>query len=406
MGDTPPRLVQISEWVFLALVVVLPVMQPSLLQFGTFPIPIADALFLVAMTAAGLGWLQGPRKLRVAAWPLAVLAYLAASALSAAWSIDIRSSAIKLAGTTYLCGLGWLTFQHASTPRGLRRVTTAWCLGTAITIGAAAVGVVLFYAGVTGAANPFLYPFGSLPPGPYPRVMALFLNANALCTYAAASAMIALSATAAGDLPAWAGRLLFAGSVATAVLTVSPVIGGLLLALALWYAAALRPRRPLAARYLSVLGGLAALAFLAATTVSPTGEGPSSRVMVWNEAWQVFLQNPLLGIGLGEEVAHVHYLNASGELEYLTDAHNLWLSILAQQGLVGAAAFALVIALLIWPAERLSPSGEPRAVRRSGLVLGLLAGVLYAGLSGAFEDTRHVWVLMGLAASARFAPHA
>jgi O-antigen ligase len=179
----------------------------------------------------------------------------------------------------------------------------------------------------------------------------------------------------------------------------------------MWYAAALRHRRPGYSRLVASAGWAGAVVMLAAATISPVGlsartlaDGriaPSSRVLTWGSAWSTFNAHPWFGKGVGLAAADVHYLDASGGMESLTDAHNVWLSVLAQQGIAGFAAFVLVV---WYSARRPGPlvvDGPPLAILRTGLHLAIVGGFLYASLSGSFESTRHVWVLLGLAAAAR-----
>ena len=343
-------------------------------------------------------------------------AYGLASALAAYASEDRRASLVKLAGIAYLCGLGILTTQYVNSMTMLRRTLAAWLVGTALTVAAVVAGVVLFYLGVTGPSNIFLYSFGSLPPGAYPRVMGLFVNANMLATYVIASVFLILAMRRSGWVGAMAAGVLMAGALLASALSLSPAIGGLVLGLCLWYARELTDQR-LLARALRLAGVGAAILFVVAVTISPaalveraaSGEWsprfePSSRLQTWSGAWQTFRSHPWLGVGPGVDVTHVRYVNASGAVEQLTDAHNTWLSILAQQGLVGGMAFIVLTAWLIRPLR--APDALP-ADRRwlfSGLVFALGAGVIYPGLSGSFEDTRHTWVLMGLLAALPLIP--
>ena len=116
---------------------------------------------------------------------------------------------------------------------------------------------------------------------------------------------------------------------------------------------------------------------------------PSGRFRVWNRTWHVFLEHPFIGRGLGIEVR---------------DAHNLWLSVMAQQGMLGLLAFALVAGALVLRFRTVLTRGSEVAVLRTGLELALVAGLLFPSLSGSFEDTRHLWVLMGLVAAVQALP--
>jgi O-antigen ligase len=397
-----------DEWVYLALVAILPIMQPLNVPIGKSVAVPADVLSVVALSGLALAVLTRRRRLRWSAWHWYLTFYAVALIACTIWSQDVRRSALKLAGVLNLVGMAVLTTSYVTSATALRRAIVAWLVGVTVTVGAALLGVVLFAAGVTGSRNMFLYSYGSLPPGPYPRVMALFMNANMLCTYVVASTMILLAARAAGWVSRRVFLLLLMGTLATALFTLSPGLGGLALALAMWCAAARRASEPGFSRLLLVAGWTAAAIMFVAVMISPVGLlgstpewhlAPSSRVLTWMGAWRTFTASPWLGKGLGLEVADVHYLNAAG-MEALTDAHNTWLSILAQQGILGATAFTLLVLHVVWRRRPLAVIGSPLAVMRTGLHLALVGGFLYQSLSGSFENTRHIWVLMGLAAAA------
>ena len=93
-----------DEAVFLTLVALLPVMQPFTLQFGSYPIPLADFVFLVLCPAFLFMVASGRRPLRIGGWSWAVVAYGLAAALAAFASEDRRTSLIKLAGIASLSG--------------------------------------------------------------------------------------------------------------------------------------------------------------------------------------------------------------------------------------------------------------------------------------------------------------
>jgi O-antigen ligase len=120
---------------------------------------------------------------------------------------------------------------------------------------------------------------------------------------------------------------------------------------------------------------------------------PSARVLTWIDAGKTFLAHPFLGRGLDMPAAHVLYPTASGVVKTMTDAQNTWLSIMAQAGLPGLLAFAAVMFSLTRRFRWFSPRSDPV---RAALELALLGGVVYQLLTESFENTRHVWILMGL----------
>jgi O-antigen ligase len=82
--------------------------------------------------------------------------------------------------------------------------------------------------------------------------------------------------------------------------------------------------------------------------------------------------------------------------ESFKDSHNVWLSVAVQSGLIGLAAFAALAFDVCRRAFRRRVEPASITLIRSGLGLALVAALFYQGLSGAFEDARHLWVLIGL----------
>jgi O-antigen ligase len=118
--------------------------------------------------------------------------------------------------------------------------------------------------------------------------------------------------------------------------------------------------------------------------------------MIWTDALHHFLADPLTGRGIGVDPVLVHYLNPSGELETSTDAHNVFLSIAAQCGIVGLAALVALIAHLARRGLPLTLDEGSPAAMRTAIGIGLAATLVYEGLGGSFEDARHLWVGFGL----------
>jgi hypothetical protein len=376
---------------------------------------LADLLFF----AAALTWLVAVAARRATirwSWfylPLAL--YFGAMFASALTSGEPRLSRIKLVGEAYLLGLSVLTFNLVTSLSFLRRVARAWLVGTAITVVVCLIGIVLYYAGVRDPQiNWALAGYGSLPPGNYPRVRGLFLNMNMLCNYLSISFFIALLTRSLGWLNPPAFRLMALGIWISSGFTLSPGLGGLLLGTGVWIWLGHRgtDRRQIG-RLALVTGSVSAIAILVATAISPISHGrsglylpvlgrwlqPSPRLLCWQTALETFLKHPILGRGVGRDVSNAHYLSASG-MQHLTDAHNIWLSVAGQEGIAGIAGLISVVLFLCIGLR--SPRGEESSysVIRTGLAIAFLDAFLYQGLSGAFEDTRHLWVLIGLLAAA------
>jgi hypothetical protein len=359
---------------FRLLVLLLPVVQPLHAVVGGMVVPPVDFLFPLLAVA----WLrERPAWRRSAlAWPLA--AYAAALALSAAASADPGRSAIKLGGELYLMGLGVLAFQLTRTADDLRAVSRAWTAGVLLTVVVVVAGLAAWALGWRSPHENLAIAIpGSLPPGPYPRLQALFHYPNMLCNYLNASL---------GPMLPLAPPLLVGALLVLAVFTWSPGLAGLTLTLALWR------RRGIPVAIVLAVG------FLGAATVSPAGllRGalePSSRVLAWRDAVRSLLDEPWTGRGLGLGASDVRYLDAAGVVEHLTDAHDVWLNVAGEAGLPAVVALAwLTVALL---------RGPWRSAEHRALALAVVGAWLYQGVTGSVEDTRHVWVLFGLLAAAR-----
>ena len=130
---------------------------------------------------------------------------------------------------------------------------------------------------------------------------------------------------------------------------------------------------------------------------------PTQRLLAWRDAIETFIQHPLFGKGVGLGVANVRFQAPSGQMQILTDAHNTFLSIAGQAGILGSAAF---FALMISTLRRglISRIGEVTKVTNKPISLAMtiafISGIAFQGMVGSFEDARHLWVLLGLIVAA------
>lgn len=399
---------RLAEWLFIALVFALPLVRPFNLYLFDFTIPPSDFIFVAAAIAWIVALIAGRAEFRRSRFYLPLALYLSAMIVSTALSEDVRRSAVKLAGETYLIGLAVLTFNLVTSMPVLRCVMIAWLAGTSVTVLVGVAGATLFYAGVRDHdVNLALSGYGSLPPGDYPRIQALFDNMNMLCNYLNVSLIVALIAYTEG----WIGRRVFLALGfaiwACAFFTLSPGLGGMFLSAALWVR-----MKDSGKRLGLIAASLLAAAFFLAATISPVSTGqrqslilpftqiriePSSRSLAWQSSLETIKRHPVFGRGVGMEVADVTYLAASGFQQRLTDAHNVWLSVAGQEGIVGLLAFASVVLFLLKGIKWFNSDASIHA----GLAIAFIGAFLYQGLSGSFEDARHIWVLMGMLAAVK-----
>ncbi len=260
---------------------------------------------------------------------------------------------------------------------------------------AAWTAILGFYAGEAGRSfvAPLLSHYGSLPPGPYPRVAGLFANANMAGLFLLLSIGVALVARDAGWLP---GRHLrmFLWLLALPILaTGSQAIGAVILLLAWWrFDRCVQPRAAQVA--MLCVAAMLALSMLAVMLVNPAAPfvQPSVRMQLWHQAWATWQGAFWRGTGLGQPPASLDYLAPDGGWQYLTDAHNIVLNLGAQGGVVAVAAFFGLVGWVWWQARRIPALRGARAA--------LLLVVGYLGIGGSFEDARVLWVFMGLVAGA------
>jgi O-antigen ligase len=106
------------------------------------------------------------------------------------------------------------------------------------------------------------------------------------------------------------------------------------------------------------------------------------------------VHHPWLGAGLGKPLASVTFVAPSGAVQHLTDAHNVWLSVAGHMGVVGVIALGAVLVVALGRHRpRLDAAPIPKA-----LMLAFVGTFLYDGLTYSLEDTRHIWLLIGLLA--------
>jgi O-antigen ligase len=132
---------------------------------------------------------------------------------------------------------------------------------------------------------------------------------------------------------------------------------------------------------------------LGTTTTSVEELSLGGRFNIWKGGVKAFAQQPLFGYGTAEFKAAVRPFGV-GQL-----AHNSYLSILVEQGLVGFLVWATMFVTVIMAVLRL-----PKVERRFGLIL--LAALAVAMTPLTFEDRRPVWFILSILISLASAPAA
>ncbi|MBS1793926.1 MAG: O-antigen ligase family protein [Acidobacteria bacterium] len=406
-----------AKWLFLTYIFFLPLVRPFNFYFLGSQVVITDFIFPVFFVLMIGAYLRGQFKIRTDKLHIFIILYGLAHILSVFFSSQPSRGYAKLPGEFYLFALAFSAFQLFFEQGFIKKITFAWLLGTGVTVLGTLAGFLLFYAGLkTKQDNYFLSHFGSLPAGNYPRLHSLFSNANMMCNYLNVSLMLGLLAFKLNWLRKLPAKLLQSGIWFAAIFTFSTGIGGLILGTCLWFRAfLLKSGKNLSGRLLLVIGSAAAALIFGAALVSPdTGNTDqdfqipfvdrkfesSVRVLVWESVIETFKKQPLTGKGTGTDAAFLDYVTLSGDHQILLDAHNNWLNVLGQTGIIGLVSFLLLNFVLIRKCRfGLDVPDEISSIRLA-LSCAFITAFVYQGLTGSFEDARHLWILIGLLAGA------
>lgn len=359
---------------------------------------LAVAVLLAVWTAELVGGARGdaggavdaasavPASFLVGAGLLALFAgWVAASAL---WGFHPGYALVKGAG---LGGLALAAAAVGSSGLPWRRAVDAWLGGVAVAL---LLTVLLFLAGPEGRAT-VVYEQGGVQGLTFPRIRGPMVHPNMLGGYLAVSGVLLWARWPSLGRRGRAAGALLGGAMALAlILSVSTAWVGAAVAvaaLALWGGRG--PGRVVVAAGSAVVAALTGFALIASLDMRVEGAHLVTngiRPGIWAGALEAFLEAPLAGVGAAPYLARVAdpLLPSGGEVYW--DAHNLYLSVAGQFGLLGLGLFTAGVGL----AARAAYRAPDRRARVAALVmLGVLA---VNGLFTASEDLRHVWMAVGL----------
>ena len=289
----------------------------------------------------------------------------------------------------------------------LRLSLYAWLAGAIIPMFLGLVGIGLYYF-LPGSEflTEITYHYGAVPVGNFPRISSTFVSASMFCNYLTVTFAILAACRWLNWISPRVSIALVASCILCLAFTVSIALGGFFLAggLLVWH----RRSEPAARIFGLSLAIVNAIAFIVISPFSlPRPDvhystehlffgflAPSSRLLVWTDAANRLVEHPILGSGVGTSVAAVAYRNSEGNWSLLTDAHNMFLNVAGQAGIIGLIALLFVIWSVLRAGLRSSDAGLTPI--RVTLVIAFVAAFLYDGLTGSFENARHLWILIGL----------
>jgi putative inorganic carbon (HCO3(-)) transporter len=121
-------------------------------------------------------------------------------------------------------------------------------------------------------------------------------------------------------------------------------------------------------------------------------ESSERRVLIWQQAFDLFKKNPITGIGF----------NVFGYLGLdLGDTHNIYVKFLVEQGIVGLIIFLIVVFCFFKMGYTLYQKGEDDLAKGMGLglmacILVLMVNNLFGNRWVYFELSSYLWIFAGL----------
>lgn len=85
----------------------------------------------------------------------------------------------------------------------------------------------------------------------------------------------------------------------------------------------------------------------------------SARSVVWSTGWTIFRQSPWLGAGPGAYPVLSPALTQTPPAFDANHAHNLWLEVASEEGLVGEGLLWLLLVVILWPGLKRLRAGGP-----------------------------------------------
>lgn len=385
-------------------------------------IPLTDFIFIFVFIFWAIGILLKKVELKFHFFFVILAFYLIAIFISVNFSANPQSSFIKFLGEIYLVFLTVITFNFIDTLKDAKKLTLAWLSGTFFVLLIGLLTIFLFYCDHENSLlNIFLNHYGTVPVGNYPRIKATFFHSNMLSNYLSVSLLLTLAAGKSGWINTLFSKFLIGLILFISLFTFSPGLGGIALSLGIFFWLYYKSREKILLSKFALFSGVfISIVFLCmlifAMQKHPTAPFeiqlpviekviyPSSRVMVWSATFDTFNNNFWNGIGLGEDVCRVRYLNPSGVLEDLRDGHNTLLNVSAQAGILGLISILIMILYLLNKILKFKNMNSKSGFLYNCCGIAILSAFVYQGLGGSFEETRHIWVLFGMFLSAEKLP--
>ncbi|MBI4318690.1 MAG: O-antigen ligase family protein [Chloroflexi bacterium] len=127
------------------------------------------------------------------------------------------------------------------------------------------------------------------------------------------------------------------------------------------------------------------------------------RMASWQTAWRMYEDSPLLGVGIGNYVESYRDFSLPGWNQPKGHAHNFYLNVLAEMGIVGLLAYLLLLVCFLGHAYRVvtrlaAPGGREDLKLERALAIGLLGALAVLLVHNIFDNlfVHSIGVQMGL----------
>jgi len=124
------------------------------------------------------------------------------------------------------------------------------------------------------------------------------------------------------------------------------------------------------------------------------------RYMLWQAGWRMWLDNPIFGVGIGQYPVHLaQYASPQVPTHYLgLVAHNMYISMLAETGIVGFGLFMLLLVAALRYLLRAVTAGDPETASLSKAWLIVFLVMLFGGITKTDQVDKMLWLVIGLSA--------
>ncbi len=314
---------------------------------------------------------------------LALLLFVLWGALTAFWTVDIHSSvsAIKTYGQLLL--LVWLIFEFAPSHERQINLLRAYVLGTCVS------AVATFYSYRQSSETYF------------ERSVAAGFDPNDLCLILALSIPMSfyLMTVDSSGLRAWLWRLHPVLILGAAVLTASrggllAICGALLIVPLMFRKLPVFTKAMLILTVVLMVAGTVTIVpverweRLASIPQELSSGTLGDRRSIWAAGWRLFDESPGIGVGIGAFAAAVNKFLGESIV-----AHNVFLTVLVETGLIGTMLFAAAMGLMAGQVRRL-----PSLERRFWFVIAITWSLGAMSLSWAHR--KPTWLLFAMLAAA------